>query len=71
MKLDEAVKIDDGIRRFVEWALKTLKFSLAASDGDELTFDIPDSLKSFFRLIISWLSDTVKGTNRSPTEMLS
>jgi hypothetical protein len=49
MKLDEAVTIDDGVRQFVPWALVTLKFSVATSDGDALKFDIPESRRGFFR----------------------
>jgi hypothetical protein len=49
MKLDEAVINDDGIRQFVQWALETLKFSAATADRDELSYDIPDSRRAFFR----------------------
>ncbi|HJN11782.1 MAG: hypothetical protein QGH33_10325 [Pirellulaceae bacterium] len=49
MKLDEAVAIDEGVRQFVQWALETLKVSVASSDRDELTFDIPDRHRAFFR----------------------
>ncbi len=49
MKLDEALTIDDGVRQFVPWALETLKFSAAKSGSDGLTFDIPDSRRSYFR----------------------
>lgn len=48
MKLDEEVTNDEGVRQFVLWALETLKVSVASSDRDELTFDIPESHRAFF-----------------------